>query len=264
MIIERDGATVHYEVTGKGTPIVLGHSLLCDTAMWRGVAPRLAERHRVINVEARAHGRSSASRAFTLDDLAADWLAILDQEQIDRAWLCGLSMGGMTAMRIALRAPGRVAGMVLIDSNAGREERRKRAQYAVMGAIYRRFGMPKPLIARTAQIMIGRTSRANQPQLVDELRDVAGRHDRAQFPFALRAVFGRGDLLPRLSQIYCPTLVLVGDEDRATPVDKSRQIAAGIPGARLEIVNGVGHLSALEDPDAIATKVLAFVGAHHT
>src|SRR5438552_10226026 len=96
----RDGATVHYEITGQGPPILLGHSLLCDTEMWRGVVPRLAAGHRVINVEARGRRRSTALRAFTLEDLAADWLAILDQEQIDRAWLVGLSMGGMTAMRI--------------------------------------------------------------------------------------------------------------------------------------------------------------------
>lgn len=262
--LTRDGATIHYEVSGAGPAVVLGHSLMCDTEMWRGVTPRLAARYRVINVEARAHHRSRASQPFTLEDLAADWLAILDREGIERASLVGLSMGGMTAMRIALRAPGRVEAMVLIDSNASVEERAKRAQYALMGAIYRRFGMPAPLIARTAQIMIGKTSRTRHPELIEELRAVVGTHDRAQIPWALQAVFGRGDLLPRLSAIYCPTLVLVGDEDRATPIAKSRQIAAGIPGASLEVVPGLGHLSALEDPETIADKVLTFLDAHHT
>ena len=74
----------------------------------------------------------------------------MDREGVDRAFLVGLSMGGMTAMRLALRTPARVAGMVLIDSNADVEEGGKRAQYAVMGAIYRRFGLFGPL-ARVAR-----------------------------------------------------------------------------------------------------------------
>lgn len=257
--LTRDGATIYYEVTGSGPAIVLGHSLLCDTEMWRGVAPKLAERHKVINVEVRGHRRSTAPAAFTLEDLADDWLAILDREGVDRAFLVGLSMGGMTAMRLALRAPARVAGMVLLDSNADVEELAKRAQYAVMAAIYRRVGLLAPLARRTAALMLGRTSLRQRPRLAEELRATVSRHAREQIPHALRAVFGRGDLLPRLAGIACPTLVLVGAEDAATPRRKSERIQAAIPGAQFEVIAGVGHLSALEDPEAVASRVLAFL-----
>jgi 3-oxoadipate enol-lactonase len=257
----RDGASIYYEVTGAGPAIVLGHSLLADVEMWRGVAPRLAERYRVINVEVRGHRRSTAPAPFTLEDLAGDWLAILDAERIDRAMLVGLSMGGMTAMRLALRAPERVAGMVLLDSNADPEGRVKRARYAVMEAIYARFGAIKLMEGAIAKIMLGRTSLARHPELVTWLRDTVARHDRRQLPHALRAVNGRGPIRDRLSAIATPTYVLVGDEDVATPPDRSEAVVAAIRGARLERIPGAGHLSALEQPEVVATRIRAFLDA---
>jgi 3-oxoadipate enol-lactonase len=168
-------------------------------------------------------------------------------------------MGGMTAMRLALRAPARVAGMVLIDSNADLEERGKRAQYAVMGAIYRRWGLFGPLSRRVASIMFGRTTLRERAHLVDELVETVGRHERATIPHALRAVFGRRDLVPRLGEIKTPTLVLVGAEDTATPTAKSERIRDGIAGARIEVLDGAGHLSALEIPDVVASRIRAFL-----
>jgi pimeloyl-ACP methyl ester carboxylesterase len=260
--LERDGASIYYEVTGDGPPVVLGHSLLCDASMWRGVAPALATRYRVINVEVRGHHRSTAPRGFTLEDLAGDWLAILDHEQVGRAALVGLSMGGMTAMRLALAAPQRVAAMALIDSNGDREDAIKRARYAVMAAIYRGFGMVKAIEPKVLDIMLGRTSRQRDPKLVDEVRAIVATHKKAQLSRAIRAVNGRGTILDRLGAIACPTLVVVGDEDQATPVEKSERLASAIPGARLEIVPELGHLSALEDPAAILGKIEPFLASH--
>lgn len=258
----RDGATIYYEVTGTGPTVILGHSLLLDTEMWRGVAPRLAARHKVINIEVRGHRRSTAPGPFTLEDLAGDWLEILDREGGGRAFLVGLSMGGMTAMRLALSAPSRVAGMVLIDSNGDEEERGRRLQYAVMAGIYRRFGLVGMLEKRVSALMLGKTSLHRRPDVLAQLQETVARHDRKQITHALRAVFRRGAILDRLTAITCPTLVVVGDEDQSTPVVKSRRLAAAILGARLDVVPGVGHLSAMEDPDAIASRVLGFLGEH--
>jgi pimeloyl-ACP methyl ester carboxylesterase len=260
--LQHDGATIYYEVSGRGPAIVLGHSLLCDTDMWRGVAPRLAEKYRVINVEVRGHRRSTAPAPFTLEDLAGDWLAILDHEQIERAFLVGLSMGGMTAMRLALRAPRRVAGLVVLDSAADAEAGGKRAQYAVMEAIYQRFGLFGPLATRTAAIMFGKTTRRERPELIAELREIVGRHARDQIPHALRAVFRRVDLRGRLPEIDCPTLVLCGAEDAAQPPPKSEAIHAGIRGSRYETVAGCGHLSALEDPARVVEQILPFLASY--
>jgi 3-oxoadipate enol-lactonase len=260
--LERDGASIYYEVTGDGPPVVLGHSLLCDVTMWRGVAPALAARYRVINVEVRGHHRSTAPRAFTLEDLAADWLAILDHEQVGRAALVGLSMGGMTAIRLALAAPQRVAAMALIDSNADREDFAARARNTVMASIYRGFGLVKAIEPKVLDLMLGRTSRARNPVLADDVRAIVASHQRAPLSRAIRAVNARGTILEKLGAITAPTLVVVGDEDVATPVEKSERLASAIPGARLEILPELGHLSALEDPAAVLGKIEPFLASH--
>ena len=147
--IERQNATVAYDVVGSGPPIVLGHSLFCTRSMWRGVVPRLQDSYRVINVELRGHGDSTAEGPFTLADLVDDWLAILDQEGIEQAVLCGLSTGGMTAMRVAGRAPDRVAGLALLDTNAAPETQFNRLQYGMLGWGYSNLGLlPKKTLLR--------------------------------------------------------------------------------------------------------------------
>lgn len=263
--IERDGARVHYDVDGPtggdGPAIVLGHALMGDASMWRGVVPALARRRRVINVEVRGHHRSTAPRRFTLEDLAADWLAILDAERIDRAVLCGLSMGGMTATRLALAAPDRVAGLVLIDSSGDREPARVRARNWLLASIIRLVGVAAPLERKLAALMLGASSRARDPGLVAALHEIVARHGRAGLARAMRAVNARGPILDRLAAITAPTLVLVGEEDVATPVDKSARLAAAIPGARMERLPALGHLSPLEDPAAVIARIEPFLAS---
>ncbi len=104
-IIDRPGAKVHYQISGQGQSLLLGHSLLCDARMWEHVIPKLEEHFQVIAIDARGHRHSSCEWPFSLWDLANDWLAIMDHEGIDQAHMAGLSMGGMTAMRLALTNP---------------------------------------------------------------------------------------------------------------------------------------------------------------
>jgi len=240
--LERDGARIHYEVSGNGPAIVLGHSFLCDTHMWDGVAPALAERYRVINVDFRGHGSSTAPAAHTLDDLAADWRAILDREGIARAALVGLSMGGMTAMRLALATPERVAGLALLDTSADPEPPTKRVQYRFMAGLERRFGHIAVIDAIEPRIMMGATTRRSRRDLYEREAARLKRVDVNALYWTSRAVFDRVSIASRLGDIRCPTLVMVGAEDVATTPAKSRRLAAGIPGARLVELPGAGQI----------------------
>ncbi len=250
--IETNGATVSYEVVGAGPAVLLGHSLLVDRQMWRAIVPRLADRYRVVNVEARGHGQSTAERPFDFDDLVSDWLAILDREGIERAALCGLSMGGMTAMRLALARPERVSSLLLLNTSAGAERLLNRARYAAMAAVYRQLGVISPLERPILELMLGRTTLREQPALADEFLATVKRHDKAQLARAIRAVASRRSIAHRLSEIRHPTLIVVGEEDRATPPSCSRAIQAAIPSSRLELLPTSGHLSALERPEEVA------------
>lgn len=259
-IFEREGVRVGYQVQGSGPPVVLGHSLLCDGRMWADVVPALARRYRVINVDFRGHGASTAPRPFTMEDLAEDWLAILDRESIERAALVGLSMGAMTAMRVALRAPDRVGAMVLLNTSADPETKAKRLQYLAMAEIGRRIWPARFLTAVVGKIMFGRTAYRSRPDLIAEEVARIEQLDPHQLFHAIVAVCDRRSIHDRLRELRCPTLVVVGDEDVATPPPRGERIVTEMTHASLKRLPRVGHLSAREAPDVVAKEVEAFLG----
>ena len=252
--LKRDGSEVVYTVEGQGPAVVLGHSLFCQRSMWSGVVSRLRETFTLINVGLRGHGESTATAPFELWDLADDWVAILDEEEIEKAALCGLSTGGMTAMRFAVRYPDRACGLAVIDSDSNREASVwKRFQYSALGALYQRTGI---IPTRTlAKALFGPNASA---AMIAELIALMKSFDRTQLAHAMKAVFGRDRV--DVSTLTLPTLVVVGENDHATPADRSRDIAAAIEGSRLEILEGVGHLSAIEVPNDLADLLGPFLG----
>jgi len=258
---ERNGARIAYDVTGDGPVVILGHSLLCGRWMWSRVVPRLAEHYKVVNAEFRGHGESTTPGAFGFDEMVDDWLALLDEVGADKAALVGLSMGGMTGMRLALKAPERVGALVLLDSSANREPFFKRIKYGIMMALYRRLGFNKLLVKSIAPIMYGATTMKSRPELIDELADGIRAHDRDQLLHVIRAVVYRGEM-GAIEAIDAPTLVMVGEQDKATPPARSEEMQQRIPGARLIRIPAAGHLSAMEQPDRVAEATLEFLGQH--
>jgi 3-oxoadipate enol-lactonase len=261
-IIDRPGASVHYDIQGAGPPLLLGHSLFFDGRMWSEVLQGLARSHRVINIDARCHGRSTGSTPFTLDDLADDWLAILDREKIDRACLAGLSMGGMTAMRLALKAPGRVAAMALLDTSADPEPNPGRPVYLALAEIQRRISIEFVTAPIIEKKMFGRTTRRERKDLVDRGMAIIKQNEPRTLYHALRAVFTRPSITDRIHAIKAPTLVLCGEEDTATVPSRSRRIAERIPGAVLHMIPQAGHTSALEQPRLVEQHLRDFFTRH--
>lgn len=257
--IERDGARISYTDEGTGPAVVLGHSLLCDGRMWTPVLPALREGRRILNVDFRGHGGSTAPRGFTLEDLALDWLAILDREGIDRAVLCGLSMGGMTALRLALRAPDRVAGLILLDTSAGPQPLVEQVRYRAMAEVLRYVGFARVLFPAVRRAMFGRTSLGERQALVAEQEARIREHDPRQLYHAVRAVLERSSVRAALPRIDVPALVVVGEEDGATPPANARTLADGLPQARLETVPRAGHLSVIEAPDRVGPLLVGFL-----
>jgi pimeloyl-ACP methyl ester carboxylesterase len=257
--VERLGQRIHYADRGHGVAVLLGHSFLCSGDMWEHQTPALSRVARTINVDARGHGRSARATApYTLYDMLEDMLAVLDHLGIERAVWAGLSMGGMVALRAALTVPDRVAGLIILDSDAGTDGASKRLRYRALGLAARVFGI-RPVLPAVLRQMFGRTTIASRPELVERWRT---RFLHVHVPSVLNGLgmlSGRDDVTGRLRQIAVPTLVIVGEEDRALPPAKSRAIAAGIPGARLVTVPGAGHLPCVERADLITDEMLAFL-----
>jgi 3-oxoadipate enol-lactonase len=260
--IDRAGARIYYEVHGAGAPLVLGHSLLFDGRMWDAIVPGLSRKFRVINVDARCHRQSTTAGPFTIWDLADDWLAILEKERADRALLCGLSLGGMTAMRLALRHPERVAAMALLDTSADEEGAADRRTYRVLAEVQRRVRMDflvNPIVERK---LFGHTARRDQRDVVSRgMAMVTEKEPRDLYP-ALRAVFDRESIADRVADIRCPTLVLCGEEDAATKPTRARRIAERVPGATLHMIPRAGHISVMEQPAAVESQLHEFFERH--
>lgn len=257
--VDHQGLSIHYEEHGEGPPIVLGHSFLCDGQMWREQVPALAESHRVINLDLRGHGRSSpATGKFTLYDVVDEVVAVLDHLGVDRAVWCGLSIGGMVALRAALTRSERVDSLILMDTTAGAETAWKTLKYRMMGRAARMVGMERvaPLVL---PLFFGRTTLREQPELVREWRERIVGTDLRSVLLGLETLVRRDSVVDRLGEIRVPALVIVGSEDRSLPPALSREIDAGLPDSRLVEVPGAGHLSALERPAEVTAAMLDFL-----
>lgn len=257
--IDNQGIRISFEDVGAGPPVVLGHSFLCTGEMWAPQVRQLKESFRVVNIDFRGHGRSGpADRPFTMYDAVTDVVAVLDHLGIESAVWAGLSIGGMVALRAALTVPERVSALVIADSDAGAEVRFKRFKYRAMAVVARAIGL-RPLMPATLPLMFGRTTRRHNPALVSEWRE---RFSGAHVPSLLHgidALCRRDSVVGRLGEITVPALVVVGDEDRSLPQTHSQTISDRLPDSTLVVVPRAGHLSALEQPEAVTAAMMEFL-----
>lgn len=261
------GLRMYYEWHGRdaGPPVVLVMGLGGDCTAWPFQLAALAPRYRVLVLDNRGAGRSEApDEPYTIGGMAADLLGLLDVLAVERAHLLGLSMGGAIAQEAALAAPGRVLSLQLHATWAG--------PHAYFQALVRAVRVVRTRLDREgfhralALWLFAPETFVRQPELV-ELIVQRATHDPHAAPLHgyLRqsdAVLAH-DARARLGRIRCPTLVAVGGQDLLTPPAFAHELATLIPGARLEILPGVGHGALWEAPDAFNAACLRFLGAVH-
>jgi pimeloyl-ACP methyl ester carboxylesterase len=252
----------HGEARRPGDPpILLLHGLLFDGAMWRGQIEALSALGRVIVMDGPGHGKSESAPRFTIEEHAealGDALAALE---IPSVLVVGLSWGGMVGMRLALQHPARVAGLALLDTSAEREGFVQRLRYRGFIAMHRRFGIPyRFFVTKMAPLMFAPRTLLERPDLLEaSYRRMAGFDREGICEASLAVVVHRSSIADQLGRIRVPTLVMCGREDRATPPGRSETIARVVPGARLVVLEGLGHMSTLEDPVAVNQHLVPFV-----
>ncbi len=254
----------YYEEHGRGTPIVLWHSLLCDGSMWEAQIAPLAEIGRVIVLDGPAHGRSEPPPPFTLWENAEAVVDAFDALNIEKAIWCGLSWGGMLGMRLALAHPDRVRALALLDTNAGRDSRFKRAKYTLLAQLIKPAGIPERLFMRAiAPLMFGQRALTERSELASAMyHTLAGWPPAGISRVSMAVTVTRDDITSRLDGIRAPTIVMHGEDDRAIAMESARTIASKIPGARLVTIPHAGHLSTVEEPTCVNEALVPFVRTH--
>ena len=263
----RDGATIAYTDTGAppdrpdAPTVVFGHGLLFSGWMFRAQIEALRDTYRCVAVDWRGQGESPRARhGYDMDTLAQDAAALIERTGAAPAHYVGLSMGGFVGLRLGARRPELIRSLVLLDTSAERETPRFMVQDLLLAAIYRVAGIG-PVRGQAEKVMFGPSFR-NDPAgraLIDEWAARVSRSDRAGIAAAVRGVVTRKSVLPELSRITAPTLVIVGADDTPCPPERARTIAAGIAGARLETVPNSGHSSTVEQPDLVTRLVEGFL-----
>ncbi|MFI0449927.1 3-oxoadipate enol-lactonase [Actinomadura sp. 6N118] len=248
--------TLHHRLDGpEDAPlVVLGPSLGTSTELWDPQMPALIRRWRVLRYDLPGHGRSPAERSalpggrVTVEGLADEIVRSLDRLEIDQAAYAGISLGGAVGTALALRAPERVASLVLCCTSA-------------------RFGPPEAWHERA-----GRVRRQGTGPLADTAAErwfTPGFTGAGPYVEMLRATGAEGyaaccealarfDATERLAEITAPTLVIAGAQDGPTPpADHAERLAAGIPDAALVVIEGAGHLANAERPEPVTRAITA-------
>jgi pimeloyl-ACP methyl ester carboxylesterase len=217
--------------------LILLPGQLCDATLWDSQVRVLAD---IADIKV-----ADLTRDDTVEAMAERVLA----DAPEHFALCGLSLGGYVAFEIVRRAPARVThlGLMNTSARADAEEQSDRRERSLRAA---RIGTFKGVTPRFLPTII-HPDHASDPAMAHIVLEMTERVGRVAFEFQQRAAIGRPDSRPLLPSIRCPTLVVGGREDRVTPPFLQEEIAAGISGARLEILETCGHLAPIEQADTV-------------
>jgi 3-oxoadipate enol-lactonase len=252
-VILASGDAIGVEKAGSGDalPIIFLHGVGSDKSVWAPQIEHFASTRRVVAFDYPGYGESDpAAEGTTRDDFAAAILAAIDALEIDRAHICGLSLGGVIAIAMHHAASERCASLILADTFVAHPDGQ---------AIYERSVAASEQMSELAAV---RTPMLLAPGASEDLhaqvRETMARIDPDAFRIGAEAVW-LADQRERVAAIEVPTLVLVGDQDTVTPPELSQQLADAIAGAELLVLAGAGHLSNIERPGDFNTAMEVFI-----
>ncbi len=244
-----NGITLDYAISGAGRLIAFGHSLGASGKIFEPIRPTLENHGQVLTWDARGHGNSEKPvSGWTVEDLAADLRALIEHLGEDRAVVAGLSMGGNTAVVYAVAYPDTLDGLILVDTTAwyGEDAPEVWEQKAHNAETE---GM-EPVLAANMSRWFSDSFPDEHPDRVEMVAEMVLANDTSCYAAAGRAL-GRFDAREGLSQIDCPTLILVGSEDPATPPAMAEYLHQNIANSELHVLPGLRHMTPVEAPGRV-------------
>lgn len=246
------------QAAAKNTVVFL-HGFPFDKTMWQPQLQVLQDHYRVIALDVRGHGNSEAGdQPFSIELFADDLLTLLKTLEIEKAIVCGLSMGGYIALNAVTRFPERFKGLILCDTNCfadspeGKEKRMKTIESLP------KIGM-KRYAAESVKNLFAAHSLENKPEVVRKIQEIIENTPETTIVKTLQALANRKETCEQLSKLNLPTMILVGEQDAITPLSAAEVMWDYIVDSELFIVEQAGHIANLENSDDFNTYLQDFL-----
>jgi 3-oxoadipate enol-lactonase len=257
--IKSDDAEIVYRVLGEGLPIILLHPFPANHEFWLPVAGSLATRYRVVLPDLRGHGDSGVGEGpATMEKHTADLSRVMDDAEIGRAPLVGVSIGGYALFEFWRRHRGRVAALALCDTKAPADSAEARAGRLQAANDVLERGT-EPFFESMIPRLLGQTTRETRPDLVAGALRMMRKMSPEDVAQVQRGMAARPDSVDTLKTINVPTLLITGEEDILTGVNEAELMRQHISGSQLRVIPKAGHYSPWEQPEEAAKLLRQFL-----
>ncbi len=265
MFLQTGSGSISFETRGneKNKSVILIHGFPFDKSMWEEQAALLSADHFVVAFDIRGHGGSDGgSGQYLIEFFVDDLIALMDHLGLSTSCLCGLSMGGYTALRAMEREPARFSGLVLCDTksttdtNAAKLNRANQIKTILAGK-------KKEFAEAQVKALFAPESFDRNKDSVERIKKIIESTPDAALIGALIALAARMDMTDSLANIAVPTLIIVGEKDKVTPVTDSEFMQRKIRNSALQVIEGAGHLSNLENAAQFNSALKNFMAANN-
>jgi 3-oxoadipate enol-lactonase len=257
--IRSGDADIFYWTLGDGAPVVLLHPFPVHHEFWLPVAEALATRYRLILPDLRGHGESGVGEGpATMQKHAADIARVVDDVDIGRAPIVGVSVGGYAIFEFWRQYRGRVAALGLCNTKAPSDSSEARAGRLQAAADVLERGT-EPFFESMIPKLLGESTRENRPDLVDGALGMMRKMSPEDIAQVQRGMAERPDSIDTLKTINVPTMIVTGDEDIMAGINEAELMRQHIAGSQLRVIRKAGHYSAWEQPAEAARLLRSFL-----
>jgi 3-oxoadipate enol-lactonase len=257
--IKSDDAEIFYWTLGDGPPVVLLHPFPVHHEFWLPVAEALSARYRLILPDLRAHGESGAGEGpATIEKHAADLARVMDDAEVGRAPIVGVSIGGYAIFELWRKYRGRVTALGLCNTKAPADTPEARAGRLEAATDVLERGT-EPFFESMIPKLLGKSTRENRPDLVDGALRMMRKMSPDDIAQVQRGMAERADSIETLKTIHVPTLIVTGDEDLIAALNEAELMHQRISGSRVRVIPKAGHYSPWEQPEEAARLLRNFL-----